>query len=158
MLIPRLPRSRSETVNERQERSGFVLFLAILAVVVVGALIVATHAAVRLEQAVTAATIDRQRAFAAAEHALWSSVASWNPANSALPPRAASTEVIRAAGDSAIITTVRVNGAVYWLVAEAQVGDQTRRVRRRTGINVRVVTDSAGTRYEPVRRSWLEIH
>lgn len=156
MPIRRSLRSRSVTVIEQRGRSGFVLFLAILAVVVVGALIIATHAAVRLEQAVTAATIDRQRAFAAAEHALWSSVASWDPANSTLPPTAASTKVIYASGDSAIITTVRLSEEVYWLVADARVGGRTG-ARRRTAVNVRVATDTTGARATLVPRSWIEL-
>jgi len=102
--------------------------------------------------------VNRQRAFAASENALWSSVANWEAANSALAPGGARTVVIRGAADSATITTVRLNQEMYWLIAEAQVGDPARRARRRTGINVRVTSDSTGVRITPLPRSWTELH
>lgn len=128
--------------------------LAILAVAVAGALIVATHVAVNLEHGMAAAAISRQRAFAASEHALWTSVAEWDATSSALQPGSATTRVIRAAGDSATVTTVRLNERMYWIFAEAMVGA----ARRRTGVNVRAVTDSMGTHVQRVRRSWVELH
>lgn len=134
-----------------------MLFLAILAVVVAGALIIATHVAVNLEHTTAASALNRQRAFAASEHALWYSVANWNAANSALAPGAATSEVVRSAADSAIITTVRLNAELYWLVADARVGGE-KGARRRTAVNVRVSVDTAGTRVIPVRRSWSELH
>lgn len=139
---------------DRPARDGFALALSILGVVLIGALIIATHVAVSLEHRAAAAGIDRQRAFAMSEYALWSAVASWDAGNAALPPGAASRRIIRTAGDSAELTVVRFGDDMYWLVSDARVGA----ARRRTGINVRAVTDSAGTRYEPVRRSWLELH
>ncbi len=132
--------------------------LAVLAVVIVGALIIATHAAVSLEHRVGSAAINRQRAFAASEYGLWSSVANWDAANSALEPGAATRKVVQAGADSAIITTVRLNAELYWLVADAVAGDPERGARRRTAINLHVTTDSAGTHVTPVRRSWSEVH
>lgn len=128
--------------------------LAVLAVVVVGALIVATHVAVSLDHRIAAAAMARQRALAAAEHGLWSSVADWDESHAALQPGAAVSRVVHAARDSAIITTVRLNEQMYWLVAEAAVSGS----RRRTGVNVLVATDSAGTRVKPVVRSWVDLH
>lgn len=145
-------------MNESLKRKGFVLVLAILSLVVIGGLIVATHAAVLLDHGVSVATLNRQRAFAASEHGLWHSVANWDPANSALPSGGARKSVIRVAGDSAIITTVRLNDAVYWITAEARVGGPAGRAAGRSGINVRVVSDSAGARIVPLPRSWTELH
>jgi len=145
-------------VIDRRQRRGFVLVLAILAVIVAGALIVATHAAVNLEHTAAGAAIGRQRAFAASEYGLWFSVANWEAANLTLAPGGARTAVIRGAGDSATITTVRLNDDVYWITADAQVGDPARRARRRTGINVYVVSDSTGVRVTPVPRSWADLH
>ncbi|MEO7648271.1 MAG: hypothetical protein ABIV11_08565 [Gemmatimonadaceae bacterium] len=145
-------------MTDTRGRDGFALLLSILAVVVVGALIIATHTAVRLEHDVAVAGVNRQRAFAASENALWSSIATWDPATSALPPGGATSKVIRAGGDSATITTVRLNNEFYWLVADGRSGDPQRVARRRTAINVAVVSDSAGTRVTPVRRSWSELH
>lgn len=139
---------------DRTARAGFALALSILGVVLIGALIIATHVAVSLEHRGAVAGIGRQRAFAMSEYALWSAVASWDPGHAALPPGSATTRIVRAAGDSAELTVVRLGEEMYWLVSDARVGA----ARRRTGINVRAVTDSAGTRYEPVRRSWLELH
>lgn len=141
-------------MTDRSRPAGFALVLSILGVVLVGALIVATHVAVGLEHRAAAAGVDRQRAFAMSEYALWSAVAEWDAANSALPPGASSRRIIRATRDSAELTVIRLSGEMFWLVADARVGE----ARRRTGLNVRAVTDSAGARYEPVRRSWLEIH
>ena len=135
-------------------RSGFALVVSILAVVLVGALIVATHVAVGLEHTASSAASRRQRAFAASEHALWSTVAEWNAANAALQPGEARTTVVRAAADSATVTTVRLSEQLYWIVAEAAVED----ARRRTAVNVRALEDSSGARVEPVRRSWMELH
>lgn len=145
-------------MTDGRRRNGFVLFLAILAVVVVAALIVAVHAALALEHATAAGAVARQRAFAASEHGLWYSVANWNAANDALPYGGSTTTIVRAAGDSATVTTVRLNAELYWLVAEAVVGSDRRRARRRTAVNVRVVSDSAGVEVSPVRRSWVELH
>lgn len=128
--------------------------LAILAVTIAGALIVATHAAVALEHGTATAVVARQRAFAVAEHALWASVAQWEEAHSTLQLGAAAEKVVRTDGDSATITTVRLTEEIYWLVADAVVGN----ARRRTGVNVLVVTDSAGVRASPVIRSWVDLH
>jgi hypothetical protein len=95
----------------------------------------------------------RQRAFAVAEHALWGSIAEWDESHSTLAPGAAASRVVVAAGDSATITTLRLSEQVYWLVAEAAVGD----ARRRTGVNVLSGTDSAGPHVRPVIRSWVEL-
>lgn len=141
-------------MTDRSRRAGFALVLSILGVVLVGALIVATHVAVGLEHRTAAAAVDRQRAFSMSEFALWSAVAAWDPANAALLQGAATSRVVRAAGDSAELTVIRLSDEMFWLVADARVGE----ARRRTGINVRAVTDSAGARFEPLRRSWLEIH
>ena len=141
-------------MTDRPPREGFALAVAILGVVLIGALIIATHVAVSLEHRVAAAGMDRQRAFAMSEYALWSAVASWDAGNAALAPGAAARRIVRAGGDSAELTVVRLSEEMYWLVSDARVGDG----RRRTGINVRAVPDSSGTRYEPVRRSWLELH
>ncbi|MGI8619646.1 MAG: hypothetical protein ACR2L6_11260 [Gemmatimonadaceae bacterium] len=145
-------------MTEQPARDGFALVLAILAVVVAGALIVATHSAVNLEHMAAAASIYRQRAFAAGEHALWSSIANWDATNDLLPPGGSKTVTSRAGRDSATITTVRLNQSLYWLTAEAEVGDPVRRARRRTGVNVRVTPDSAGLQAAPVLRSWGDLH
>jgi Tfp pilus assembly protein PilX len=141
-------------VTDRSARGGFALVLAVLAVVVVGGLIVATHVAVTLEHRMAMAAGARQRAFAATEHALWGSVAEWDESHSTLAPGAAVAKVVHAAGDSATITTVRLGEQMYWLVAEAAVGD----ARRRTGVNVLAFTDSTGSHARPVIRSWVDLH
>lgn len=141
-------------MTELRGRRGFVLVLSILAVVVAGALIVATHVAVSLEHRVAANAIDRQRAFTASEYALWTAAATWDGANAALPRGGAATRVIHVLRDSATVTTVRLDHDLYWLVAEAEVG----RARRRSGVNVKVTSDSTGTSVQPVRRSWVEVH
>ena len=141
-------------MTEARARGGFALVLSILAVVLVGALIVATQVAVGLEHAVSHTAIHRQRAFAASELALWTAVTEWDAANAALPPGSWRTRVVRGAADSATVTTVRLGERLYWVVAEAAVGD----ARRRTAVNVRIAEDSSGPRVEPVRRSWAELH
>ena len=139
-------------------RDGFALLLAILAVVVAGALIVATHAAVRLDHGVAAAALVRQRAFLASEHALWHSVAHWSPANLALPVGGASTLVVPDGPGIVTVTTVRLSAEIYWVVAEAEVGDGSRSARRRTAVNVRANSDSTGVRAAPLSRAWAELH
>lgn len=138
---------------DRSARGGFALLLAILAVVLVGALIVATHVAVSLEHRMATGAMARQRAFVAAEHALWGSVAGWDESLATLGRGNALTKVVHAAGDSAVVTTVRLNQQMYWLVAEAAVGE----ARRRTGVNVLSLTDSTGTRVRRVVRSWVDL-
>ncbi|MEX1186470.1 MAG: hypothetical protein WEA80_07755 [Gemmatimonadaceae bacterium] len=141
-------------MTDRTGRGGFALVLAILAVVVAGALIVATHVAVTLEHRMAASRIARQRAFAMSEYALWGAVAAWDASSPGLPEGSATVKIIRAGGDSAILTTTRLNEQMYWLVAEATVGE----ARRRTGVNVLALTDSTGTHVRAVRRSWVELH
>lgn len=128
--------------------------LAILAIVVAGALIVATHVAVTLEHRMASAALARQRAFAASEYALWGAVAAWDAANLGLSQGSATVRTVHLAGDSAMLTTFRLNEQMYWLVAEATVGQ----ARRRTGVNVLALTDSGGTRVRAVPRSWVELH
>lgn len=125
-----------------------------MAVVVAGALIVATHVAVSLEHRVAASALDRQRAFAAAEYALWTAVGEWVEANAELALGEESARVIHVLRDSATVRTVRLSEELYWVVAESAVGDAT----RRTGVNVRVREDSLGRTVETVRRSWVEVH
>lgn len=140
-------------MTDRSARRGFALVLAVLAVVVAGALIVATHVAVTLEHRTATAAVARQRALAAAERALWGSVAEWDESHLTLAPGAAVARVVVAAGDSATITTVRLSEQMYWLIAEAAVGD----ARRRTGVNVLAFTDSIGAHVRPVIRSWVDL-
>ena len=135
-------------------RTGFALVLSILAVVLVGALIIATHVAMTLEHTVSSAATRRQRAFAASELALWTSVAQWDGANAALQPGESRAIIIAGPVDSATVTTVRLNERLYWVVADAVVED----ARRRTAVNVRTLGDSGGGGVEPVRRSWMELH
>jgi hypothetical protein len=141
-------------VTDRTGRRGFALVLAILAVVVAGALIVAAHIAVTLEHRMAASAIARQRAFAASEFGLWSAVAGWDSSSLALPPGGATVRVFHAGGDSATVTTFRLDERTYWLVAEAAVGE----ARRRTGANVLVSTDSTETFVRRVSRSWVDLH
>ncbi|MGK2935274.1 MAG: hypothetical protein ACSLFE_08565, partial [Gemmatimonadaceae bacterium] len=112
-----------------------------------------THVAVTLEHRMATSVMARQRAFAVAEHALWGSVAEWDESHWTLAPGAAVARVVHAAGDSAIITTVRLNEQMYWLVAESAAGD----ARRRTGVNVLAFTDSIGAHVRPVIRSWVDL-
>ncbi len=154
MRIPRLSPLRCEIVTDAGERRGFALVLSILAVVVAGALIVATHVAVNLEHIVAAASLDRQRAYAAAEYGLWSAVAGGAAPDSALRPGEASTKIIRVERDSVTVTTVRLSERMYWITAEAIAGAAV----RRSGMNVRIVVDSTGGRAEQVTRSWTELY
>lgn len=140
-------------MTDRAGRGGFALLLAILAVVVAGALIVATHVAVTLEHRMAASAVARQRAFAASELALWSSVAGWDSSALALERGGGSVRVLHAGGDSATVTTFRLDDRTFWLVAEAAVGD----ARRRTGVNVLTYTDSTGTHVRRVSRSWVDL-
>jgi len=129
-----------------------------LALVVVGGLIVATHVVVKLEHSIAAAAINRQRAFAASEFALWTSVAVLAPWDAPMVPGGAATDVVRFGADSAIVTTVRLNEHLYWVVADATVGVASFRARRRTATNVRVSTDSVGQPVAAVRRAWVDLH
>lgn len=129
-----------------------------LALVVVGGLIVATHVAVNIEHSLAATAINRQRAFAASEFALWTSVAALDSSAPPLEPGGAVTHVVRVAADSAIVTTVRLSDGLYWILADAAVGTASFRARRRTATNVRVTADSTGRRAAPVRRAWVELH
>jgi hypothetical protein len=122
--------------------------------VAAAALIVATHLAVKLDHRMATAALARQRAFAASEYALWGAVAAWDGSSSGLPQGSATVKVVHAAGDSAILTTFRLNEQMYWLVAEATVGD----ARRRTGLNVLTLTDSTGTQVRAVKRSWVDLY
>lgn len=135
-------------------RAGFALVLSILAVVLIGALIVATHIAVTIEHSVSSASINRQRAFAASEHALWTSLAEWNAANTALQPGQSRATVLRSGADSSTVTIARVGQRVFWVVSESSVA----KARRRTALSVAEVVDSAGARVEPIARSWVELH
>ena len=135
-------------------RRGFALVLSILAVVLIGALIVATHVAVTLEHSVSSSSINRQRAFAASEHGLWTSIADWSAANAALDPGQSRTSLVRAGQDSATVTITRVGRRLFWLVSESRVD----KARRRTAINVALAEDSTGVNIEPVARSWVELH
>lgn len=141
-------------MTDQSRREGYALVLAILGVVLVGALIVATSMAVALEHRMAVVAVARQRAFAATEHALWRSIVEWDGSLSALARGDAVTRVVPSAGDSARITTVRLNENIYWLVSEAAVGG----ARRRTGVNLLVVADSGGARVIPVSRSWVDLH
>lgn len=137
-----------------RRRRGFALVLSILAVALIGALIVATHFAVTLEHSVSSASIARQRAFAASEHGLWSSVADWQAANGALQPGQSRTSIVHAGRDSSIVTTAMIGERMFWVTSESGVDG----ARRRTALNVRQLTDSAGLGVEPVSRSWVELH
>lgn len=134
-------------------RRGFALVLSILAVVLIGALIVATHVAVTLEHSVSSASIARQRAFAASEHGLWLSLSDWE-ANATLQPGNSRISTVHAGRDSSIVMTTRVGERMFSIISESSVD----KARRRTALNVRLVADSTGSRVEPVARSWVELH
>lgn len=123
-----------------------------------GALIIATHAAVSLEHDVAAAAMIRQRAFAASEHALWSTVAGWSVEHFSLATGGSARIAVAAGNDSATVTVVRASDEIFWLVADAEVAAGPRVGRRRTAISVRASRDSLGVRVEPVPRSWIALH
>jgi hypothetical protein len=130
-------------------RGGFALVAALILVVLLGALIAGAFVATTEETRVSASSSLGERGLHAAESAVEGGIGGWVPSQSdslAIGGRAARTSTD---GKISVTTTlIRLDPTLYWLVAEARVGDESGgaapTIRRRIGVILRRVSDSAG--------------
>ena len=142
-------------------RRGVALISAVLALVCVAALVTATALISREDYLVSSNATEAQLAFAAAEHGVWTGLATID-----------ASDVLRASGDtrsvsirhgprtSTAVEITRLSGDLFFVVAEA-VSAQTssRRASRRIGIFARAHTDSTGlvSGVPLPQRAWVEL-
>ena len=145
-------------------RSGFALVAALLSVVLIGALIVGAFLATTEEARVTASESASVHALSAAESAAQESLAGWAaPLADSLAIGQRTAHAVTVDGSVVQMTLARLDSSVFWLVGDAgtagQSGSGDLPVRRRIGLYLRRVTDSAGhgsfSRFD--QRSWSEL-
>jgi hypothetical protein len=133
-------------------------------VVLLGALIVGAFVATTEETRVSSASSLGERSLYVAESALEEALSGWVTVQS--DSLTAGQRVARSSTDgkvTATTTLIRLNGSLYWLISEARAGDASEEgapsIRRRIGVLLRRVSDSAGQtsilRFE--ERRWSEL-
>ena len=146
------------------KRRGFALIGALIAVLLLGALIVGALVATTEETRTSGNVRLSERALYAAESAIEEAVPAWAAAQADSIGISQSVSRASGSGDFTVTTTLlRLDSAVYWLVAEsAQWGlAETVRpaVRRRVGVLFYRVFDSVGTAvlFRVGERPWSEL-
>ena len=151
---------RNATKLARGQRDGFVLVIAIFAVVIIGALVAGATFAVTQEHRVAHNAVIEQRAFAAAEAGLNGALVEWGSAASSLsiPAQGDDTSytVATAAGDPTVVTVTRLTDSTVWVASEGTAASSDPRLRttRRTSMVLRLRADTL----RPVaQRSWAQL-
>jgi hypothetical protein len=142
-------------------RRGIVLAVALLVIVVIGALVAGAAFATMQEYRISQNALAAQRAFGAAEAGLNGVLArwgagGWDTLSVAAPGDDTSYTVATAGGDEAAVTITRLTGSTLWVVSEgvAEAGDAARRATRRTNLVLRVRGD---TLYPVAQRAWAQL-
>ncbi len=142
-------------------RDGFALVAALISVVLIGALIVGAFLATTEEIRVSGGEALSLRAMNSAESAVQTSFTGWASGQSdSLAVGKSVGRTVTADGLAVQTTLVRLDSSVFWLVAESgAVGGSAAGIRRRVGLFIRRVSDSAGRgsflRLE--ERAWSEL-
>ena len=136
-------------------RRGIALVIALLAIVVVGALIVSAFFSSTQEYRIGRNTLVVQRAFAVAEYGLNSEIAGWDktrymPGSSKYmqPGDVDNTPVYVADGDTARVRVSRLNQNTFWVVSEGSAAmgvAQVKSMQRTNGL-VRIAYPSVNVR------------
>ncbi|MDQ6717233.1 MAG: hypothetical protein M3Z17_02670 [Gemmatimonadota bacterium] len=147
-----------------RRRGGFALIAALLCVVVLGALIVGAFLATNEDVRVTGSESLSLHALSVAESAVQTSFTGWagSQADSLVIGQSVG-HTLTMDGIVVQATLVRLDSSVFWLVADAgtagREGGADQPIRRRIGLYLRRVSDSAGRgsfmRFE--ERAWSEL-
>jgi hypothetical protein len=135
-------RSTTRTSSARRERRGFALALALIAIVVIGAMVASGYLAGVQDFRAGRNAVVQQRAFAAMELGLDSAYASWNKSWNSV--KTGTTRVLTyGATDGSWVDTVRVtklNTLSFLIVSEGRAGNQGTQLgaRRRAAMIVRL--------------------
>lgn len=142
-------------------RRGAALLSAVLALVCVAALLIATAWTGREEYLISSIASEAQVAFAAVEHGVWTGVAVIDSADLARPLGHTRTVSIRHdSGASTAVSITRLSSDLFLVIAEAFFGQTGgRRGSRRVGVFARARGDSAGrVSVAPLaQRAWVEL-
>lgn len=145
-------------------RSGFALIAALLSVVLLGALIVGAFLATTEDLRVTGSESGSLHALSAAESGAQGALTGWAASQAdSLAVGQRITRSVSVDGVAVQTTLVRLDSVVFWLVGDAGAGGQSGAgnfaVRRRVGVYLRRVSDSAGRgsflRFD--ERAWAEL-
>jgi type II secretory pathway pseudopilin PulG len=142
-----------------EDRNGFVLAAALLALVLIAALVAGVLFSATEETRIGAASTRRQLALSAAESAIEATIADWRsrwPAPSVVgDTRSIGLEDL---GVPVIVYVTRLDSTIYWIVADA--GDAAQSgVRRRIGtlVTVKDAPDGSITVDRIRERWWSEL-
>ena len=132
------------TYQPSGDRRGFALAVAMMAIVVIGALIAGAFFASTQEYRVGRNTLVGQRAFAVAEYGLNKEISNWDRTRNLPGAMATGTidanHVYVAGDDTAYVTITKLNDNTFWVVSEGQasMGNSQLRSRQRTNAVVRI--------------------
>jgi Tfp pilus assembly protein PilX len=129
-----------------EDRDGFVLAAALLALMLIAALVAGVLFAATEETRIGAASVHRQLTLSAAESAIEATIADWQrrlPVPSAVgETRSLGTESL---GVAVAVYVTRLDSTIYWIVADAGDAPFQAGVTRRIGALVTVKTAPDGS-------------
>jgi len=129
-----------------EDRDGFVLAAALLALMLIAALVAGVLFAATEETRISAASVHRQLTLSAAESAIEATIADWQrrfPATSAVgETRSLRSESL---GVAVAVYVTRLDSTIYWIVADAGDALFQSGVTRRIGTLVTVKTAPDGS-------------
>jgi hypothetical protein len=143
------------TRSQLHNRRGVALPIALLGLVVIGALMAGAFFSSAQEFKVGRNTMVSQRAFSVAEYGLNYEIANWNrrrflpgDATYMQPGDVDDTHRVVANGDTAMIKVTRLNDNTFWVVSEgyASMGNKQLKSRQRTNAVVRIAYPSVSVR------------
>jgi hypothetical protein len=121
------------------DRRGFALAVAMMAIVVIGALIAGAFFASTQEFRIGRNTLVGQRAFAVAEYGLNKEISEWDRSRNVpggMPTGTVSANHVYVAGDdTAYVTITKLNDNTFWVVSEGQASMSAAQLRSRQRTN-----------------------
>jgi Tfp pilus assembly protein PilX len=137
-------------------RGGFALLVALLAIVIVTALMLATLLRTNQNAQITHAETLTQRAFAGAETALWEAATGVDIRRLRAEPLGTATVLRTKLGElTTNVTVIKVDTSVVWIVADATVRDGRDQAQHRLGLSATMAVDTTDTRLHPIQERGL---
>jgi hypothetical protein len=140
-------------------RRGFVLATALLALLLIAALVASVLFAALEETRIASNAGAKERSLAAAESAIELTIARWSGSDDqSIGIAGARAVTLTEGGSDVTLTIIRLDSALYWVVADAG-GPASRSVERRVGALVKVHSEAGrSTTIDRVsERWWLEV-
>lgn len=140
-------------------RRGFVLAVALLALLLIAALVATVLFAALEETRIATGAVSKERSLVEAETAIEMTIAHWPGLHDqAVGVAGSRSSSLMQDGSEVTVTVTRLDSTLYWIVADAG-GPASRSSERRIGalLKVRITADGSATIDRLPERWWLDV-